>query len=355
MASETKTLKATCLCGTAAHTLNLPSSVFPLKAYICHCNSCRHTTGALFLSIILIPESTSYEPSAELLNKLVPFQFSKRLTYYHCATCGALTLQHCWNDASDPSKGHNWDLATGSLEQADGVFEVQCHEHIADTLDGGFSDFLPSINGKSLPRWTANPDSEDLPLYWSSPSRPQITPSSSDNLHAHCKCTGVEFWISRPSERSKQAADKSCWWLQENGTKFTAGVCSCNSCRLDCGQEMIQWAFVPTVDISLDEKGEKGYEVPFGTLRAYQSSGDVTRYFCGACGATVFFTCDERKDLVDVAVGMLDAAEGARAESWLKFRTGRVSYREDAVPRAESFVLGVENGLKQFAEHQQQE
>ena len=50
-------------------------------------------------------------------------------------------------------------------------------------------------------------------------------------------------------------------------------------------------------------------------------SGSVVRYHRGTCGASVFFTTDARTDLIDVAVDLMDAPEGARAESWLEFWT----------------------------------
>lgn len=94
------------------------------------------------------------------------------------------------------------------------------------------------------------------------------------------------------------------------------------------------------------------YLVPFGTLKAYRSSEKVTRYHCARCGASVFFTSEERSDLVDISVGILDAPEGARAESWLDWRMDRLSFREDAVPRAESLVLALEEGQQAWAREQ---
>lgn len=285
----------------------------------------------------------------------------------------------CWQDAEDHGKGVHWDIMSGSLEKAEGVFEFQGHEFIADTVDGGFTDFLTSIAGKQLPRWSYRRErSDQLPLFWRSPDRPSIESPTTDPVHCHCKCGGVEFWIARPSERSKnakselpdltlpyhssqpRAADET-WWLVDGEKKFMAGVCCCNECRLDSGCEWVEWAFVPTVDISLDAEGKKPYDLPFGsetgwgTLKGYQSTKkgkSVWRYHCSKCAAMVFFTCDERTDLIDVAVGLLDAPEGARAELLLEFWTGRLSFREDGIPRAESMTLAVEDGLKTFSERQ---
>ena len=370
MASEKTTLKATCLCGSAKHEITLLPSQLPLQLHFCHCNSCRHMTGALALTEVTLP--SGYKPAKELLEKLTAFSFSKRITQYHCNTCGSQMLAQCWVDGNDPDKGYSWDVMSGTLEQAEGVVEVTLHEHIQDTLDGGFADFLPSISGKTIERWAASPNSKDqLPLYWTSPEQPQIEPSSSDRLHCHCKCGGVEFWITRPSERSKKAACTwpdvlipyhskeprtagATWWLRDNGKRFLGGVCSCNSCRLDTGMEYVEWAFVPTIDMTLDAAGKIPFQVPFGTLKLYNSSPDVSRYHCSVCGATVFFNSDSRTELFDVAAGLLDAPEGARAESWLEWTTKRLSFREDAIPRAKSLTLAVEAGLRAFGERHKQ-
>ncbi|KAI7513807.1 hypothetical protein KC347_g1156 [Hortaea werneckii] len=137
-----------------------------------------------------------------------------------------------------------------------------------------------------------------------------------------------------PEHETVQKPPPAAWWLRGNGTRYLAGLCTCDSCRLAAGMEWVQWAFIPTATISLDPSGRNPFpsEAPFrfGTLNHYRSSEQATRYFC------------------DVAVGLLDAAEGARAEDWLEWRTERVSYREDAVPRAASLIYGLEKGLKAY-------
>jgi hypothetical protein len=54
------------------------------------------------------------------------------------------------------------------------------------------------------------------------------------------------------------------------------------------------------------------------------------REFCSRCGATVFWHDKFRPELIDVSVGLLRAAEGSRAGSWLEWWTGRVSFLEEA-------------------------
>ncbi|KAF4630222.1 hypothetical protein G7Y89_g7917 [Cudoniella acicularis] len=59
-----------------------------------------------------------------------------------------------------------------------------------------------------------------------------------------------------------------------------------------------------------------------GTLAYYQSSPGVQRYFCKVCSATVFYAWDERPETVDVAVGLLEASDGARTEAFLSWNFG---------------------------------
>ncbi|RMY70150.1 hypothetical protein D0863_05973 [Hortaea werneckii] len=272
-----------------------------------------------------------------------------------------------------PDSEITWAVATGTLESIEGVVEAARHIFVADTLDGGFADFLRDVNGKTIERWPQHfGKNEQLPLNWrgSEPNKPGHA-EHPNLLHAHCKCEGVSFYISRPSAASTEVTAEwpdvmipehetgekpppAAWWLRGNGTKYLAGLCTCNSCRLAAGMEWVQWAFIPTTSITLDPAGgnPSPSETPFsfGTLKHYRSSDQATRYFCGICGANVFWCGDERPGLIDVAVGLLDAAEGARAEDWLEWRTERVSYREDAVPRAESLIYGLEKGLKAYGE-----
>ncbi|RMZ32323.1 hypothetical protein D0859_03520 [Hortaea werneckii] len=369
MSTPTKSLKATCLCDAAAHTITLSSSSFPLKLSICHCNSCRHTTGTLCQGGAYLP--TAYQPAPSLLERLRSFHFSNTITQYFCPQCGTHMLVRYQKRDQSFSGEATWAVATGTLESIEGVVEVARHIFVADTLDGGFADFLPDVNDQRIERWPQHPGkNQQLPLHWRDPERSKPGHAKHPNLlHAHCKCEGVSFYISRPSAASAEVTAEwpdvmipehhtgekpppAAWWLRGNGTKYLAGFCTCDSCRLAAGMEWVQWAFIPTTTISLDPAGRNPFpsETPFsfGTLKHYRSSEQASRYFCGTCGANVFWCGDERPGLIDVAVGLLDAAEGARAEDWLEWRTERVSYREDAVPRAESLIRGLEKGLKAY-------
>jgi hypothetical protein len=68
----------------------------------------------------------------------------------------------------------------------------------------------------------------------------------------------------------------------------------------------------------------------FGTLAMYASSPDVQRYFCSQCSASVFYARDDRQELIDVAVGLLESPAGARAEDFLFWEFGSdIGSKED--------------------------
>jgi hypothetical protein len=195
-----------------------------------------------------------------------------------------------------------------------------------------------------------------------SPPSKETNGAGEERLKAQCHCGGVKFYITRPNASSKTVRspfpdvmipyhtgssanpDNKTWWLRDNDTKYLAGTCTCTSCRLASGFEIQPWAFVPICNI-FQENGQQ-LEYDMGSLKRYASSPCVWREFCGVCGATVFWHCEERPDLVDVSVGLLDPAEGARVEGWLQWWTERVSFEEMAV--IQSLVGALEEGLKDW-------
>lgn len=100
MAAQTRTLKATCICGESAHEISIRDEDFPLKAYMCHCSSCRHMTGSLCLTVTFLP--AYYRPEQSFVDKLTGFSFSNRITQYFCTKCGCHMLARCLADGDDP-------------------------------------------------------------------------------------------------------------------------------------------------------------------------------------------------------------------------------------------------------------
>jgi hypothetical protein len=208
---------------------------------------------------------------------------------------------------------------------------------------------------------------------------------------ASCACGTVRFHITRPGPESRDAhsdypdllyaynktppsirsnPDREKWWLCRE-RKYLAGTCACASCRLATGFEIQTWAFVPRANIffhipdpaAVDEEEDRRVIVPLdfetlppGALSSYSSSPGVFRDFCGRCGATVFWRDDVRPGKIDVSVGLLRADDGARAESWLSWWTGRVSFEEEAetgregapARTARKLIGALEEGLKMW-------
>ncbi|KAI3327175.1 hypothetical protein HD806DRAFT_486266 [Xylariaceae sp. AK1471] len=245
-------------------------------------------------------------------------------------------------------------------------------------------------------------------------------------LNAFCHCKTVQFHITRPNAASKfprsnfpdlmvpyhtdspqiQNPEDKKWWLrpdlnyrsEESDTasaedvelrRYLAGTCACRSCRLTSGFEIQTWAFVPRANVffhirhaprdsptspsltsqSMQEVNATISTIPLdfttlpsNILTSYESSQGVRREFCARCGATVFWRDRWRPELLDVSVGLLDADEGARAETWLDWWTGRVSFAEDAgngrtgetARRAKCLIDSLEEGLRKWREEKKE-
>lgn len=309
------------------------------------------------------------------LSTLVEYRPAKTVSFYFCRTCGS----HMF---AERRRYGSLDVMTGVLQDdAERFVKVVDHQHVESTVDGGFSAWLPIIGAKFLPRWRRSREESDLlPLEWPCPVAAARRKRDSQ-LAAHCHCGGVSFNITRPNDRSgaftaplpdvikkytngeEATLTEEKWWLSGDG-RYTAGTCACRSCRLASGMDIVevrrarfpafacsneectnhiqQWGFIPAHNIKMTDG--KPFTTDFGTLKAFRSSEDATRYFCDACGATVFWIGDDRPELIDVAVGLLAAPSGARAEDWLKWATNRVSFIEEALHK--ELVECVEGGLQ---------
>ncbi|KAF2626691.1 hypothetical protein BU25DRAFT_343524 [Macroventuria anomochaeta] len=358
-------LTVSCSCGSATHTFEIPVSELPLASQFCSCDTSRRISGSLLTSYINITHSKS-APKPDL-SALTPYHSSDRLIRHFCSTCGTHMYLEYHID------GH-FEAATGTL-QADStqeVVEYQSCMWIEDTKDGGASDWLTSIDGKVLKKWTQEAGESDeilLDHYSTSPNRLE---SAQKPIRAHCHCNGVAFWIQPPNAASKTARSdfpdllipyhlgrnasanpsNDPWWLHDHGTKFLAGTCTCNSCRRASGFYITFWAFVPTANIFLDSdltrpfpSYDSGHSNEYwGSIKTHRSSDGVTRAFCRRCGANIFWDGGAEKGrdgLIDVAAGLLDAESGARAEELLSWWTDRVSFAEFAVNKSLAEALGV--------------
>lgn len=108
----------------------------------------------------------------------------------------------------------------------------------------------------------------------------------------------------------------------------------CDSCRLQFGNDIVHWKFAELANISQADGGafprtmwelKEAIEIgdsKVGSLAYYQSSPDVLRFFCKKCSTSTFYTCEDRPEIADIAIGLLEAPDGARAESFLSLSFG---------------------------------
>ncbi|KAL3463159.1 Mss4-like protein [Aspergillus heterothallicus] len=331
-----------CLCTKVVQQVHInPSSDGELN--LCHCTECQAVSGQI---------CTSYYPihGKPLLENLLKYQQSDTLSRYFCGTCGSHAFAHSTHDSK-------YFVAAGLLDRPPQTKGLQ-HWGADDTKDGGLTSFLPGSSADKTRACWLN----------SQTSSQNITSAQflgavqdSSQLLARCHCGGVELYITRPDSTSEELwshwpdiiipynsgvsaenEEDVKWWLCAQKTKYMAGTCACRTCRLASGFPIQTWAFIPKSNILTAQKLPLAYEV--GTLKRFESSPAVYREFCNRCGASVFWHCDKRPQLIDVSVGLLQAGSGSRAEEWLEWATQRTSFAEMAVD--ESLIQQLEDGLK---------
>ena len=354
-------LLTTCVCANGEQIVEA-ADVLPERGILCHCNVCRYTSGILFASCLRLKE----QPTK--LGHLTQYQSSNGVEKYFCKTCGSCQFFH-----NLPSQ--EWHVCTGTIdgvidqaEPINSLISVIRHEYIADTTDGGLAVCLVEIKNQRIPLHPEGPGTSPV-ASWPQPRAEEgadevdrtiqkvndrKTQFSPDKLHAGCHCGGVSFHVTRPNEESTRLSspwpdllrpyhcndsanpDDVKWWLR--GSRYLAGTCACRSCRLASGFPVQAWAFVPRKNLHQPDGASLDFGA--GTLASIESSKDVFRHFCAVCGATVFWRCKARPELIDVSVGLLRAPEGSRAGTWLDWHTERVSFEEDAFEKDLIRALG---------------
>lgn len=309
-----ETLTAACRCQRERFSLEIPREKLPLKTHVCHCSVCRYIHGALcsfhatlpsgiqptFLTASGRDELTSYTPSGS------------EWTRYFCSTCGC-QVGDCRELCGD------WVVSTAILEGSsahrEAVLDVPSHQHVDSALDGGLSRvLLPSTADLTIVG--ARDHAE---IYCSTESSPP------EELLAQCHCGGVSFKIHRPRVNLLDQPDAPKWAIPGHPPKWLAVLDVCDDCRLVSGANIMGWMFVSVDHVTPSLPPD----LLCGTSQVYQSSPDARRTFCGTCGATVFYGSVDRPGLVDVAVGLLHAPEGAMADHWLSWRMGQLAWAAD--------------------------
>ncbi|KAJ5935631.1 hypothetical protein N7466_005178 [Penicillium verhagenii] len=343
MASRNKVLAASCHCRSVQFTITLPTDSLPLKVHLCHCSICRHTHGTLCTFHAGLPsgiEPQFIAPSS--LQKLTGYQHATSLsTRYFCSTCGCQIGDQIHEDGS-------WVISNAIFDanKADhGIWKFATHLYPDSTRDGGLSALVPTVDNHHLELINDTKDSSQ-PIEDTLP----MDGNSTTELLAQCHCGGVSFTIARPKAEYIASPASQNWLHPQDKRKWLACMDVCDDCRLVNGTHVIGWTFVPLDHIS----PRPSSNLLIGSAKAYRSTPDVLRTFCGTCGATVFYNCADRPEIVDVGVGLLRAPEGVMAENWVLWRAGRVSWAENGLRYHAGFCHGLIEGMKQWGAERDQ-
>ncbi|KAK3688717.1 glutathione-dependent formaldehyde-activating enzyme [Podospora appendiculata] len=352
-----KTLTAQCLCKAVHFTITLPTSALPLPVHLCHCHICRYTHGTLCVFHAALPAHitpTFIAPSSieSSLTSYIhgPSAASERL---FCTTCGCHIGDR--DLIPSPSSGiAEWRVATSIFDQhTPSTFQIRSHAFTRGGTAPGLHQWLPTLGARTLNHWDPEPGSTTFPIPPPPPPQPELDPNGNERLRAECHCGGVSFTLPRPYVPGiADDAVLSRYVSREDPRKWLACLDVCDDCRLVDGTHVVGWTFVPLAQLEPTIPAD----LKFGTMTTFRSSEDVVRTFCGVCGATVFFSCESRTDredggrrtVVDVAVGLLRAPEGATAEKWLTWRTGRLAWRESGMRYDGEFTESLEKGLREW-------
>ncbi|KAF2181334.1 hypothetical protein K469DRAFT_671473 [Zopfia rhizophila CBS 207.26] len=314
---DTVTITAHCLCKAHNFTTSVPKSKLPLPAYACHCNSCRHVTGALYLIDSEWPEPRKNVDTSGLRK----YAFSSRIKVLFCGTCSTPLF------IEDTAEPHHLGAFTGALKNNQGdLVKLVHHIFVGDTLDGDAQEY----------NWDWPPASSLKGLSGK---------AEYDSVQVRCKCGGVDLVMHRGNYEGKEREELP-WFIDPTTHRPIASFDACDSCRLQSGIDIFHWTFAELKNLSYSSNlAAEGKVFPknttdlraavdaqdplMGTLTYYASSPDVQRYFCKNCSACVFYAVDSRPDIVDVALGLLDAPDGARAEGFVLWLFGKLVWVED--------------------------
>ncbi|KDR80158.1 hypothetical protein GALMADRAFT_242419 [Galerina marginata CBS 339.88] len=247
-----------CHCDLNTFRVAFDTASLPISEYLCHCNTCRHSSGQLAVHqvsisgvpLTRIPKSSSRSPSpsprgseygyhdesghrngggnrnghgAALLappsiqitypeipfhlGDLTSYRTSPDVTRYFCTSCSAHLF--CVDHIAPGEDA--WAVAAGALERTEGIVKIGYHIWVGDTLDGGLAEQLRAIDGVQLTRYKESKGSEELPVGWVAQSildlrkgGAETGSANEEQLQAHCHCGAVTFAITRPSDASRE-------------------------------------------------------------------------------------------------------------------------------------------------------
>ncbi|KAK6819636.1 hypothetical protein PG987_016119 [Apiospora arundinis] len=208
-----------------------------------------------------------------------------------------------------------WYISTALFPKDEDVFVLGQHV-FTQSAPCGLHEWLPTIGTRELKVW--NPD--DMPAESAVPQE-VIGDDGVDHLLAECHCGSVSFVIQRPTDEALADDNMRTLVSPVDQMKWKACLDVCNDCRLASGTHVSAWMYIPT--LVCDPRNTK--------MTTYSASPGKQRSFCSKCGATVCFTYDRpgasaTNSVSCIAVGILHAPEGVRADRWLTWRTEEVGW-----------------------------
>ncbi|KAK7963964.1 hypothetical protein PG996_008347 [Apiospora saccharicola] len=333
---ETKKFAGRCHCSAVQFSVSLPVASLPLRSYFCHCSICRYSQGTYARMGVILPPGI--EPdwmggsmSEKVAEYKIPGSPSPRL---FCSTCGS-TIGGVGEDGTTtggvPVKGQ-WCMMVS-------LFDNKFWHHCAHA-------FPKSVPGGGLLDWLLHPGAaaagaQQEEILWYTPdesdfsvaAEPEHAADGTERLRAECHCGGVSFTIPRPTQDILDDEYLRKYVSPLDSTKWKAMLDLCRDCGRSSGANVVPWMLVP---------------------RTYKSSEPTVRGFCGVCGATVFGATKHREPtagqaVLNVAMGLLRAPEGVRAENWVTWRAGKHSWLEDAKAYDEEFTVSLVEGHRRWA------
>ncbi|VUC37754.1 unnamed protein product [Clonostachys rosea] len=339
--NNTRLLEAECFCGSVHFIVEVPVAALPLPVHLCHCSVCRYRSGAPCVFHTRVPKNAAIKfisPSIEA--NMTVYNFDAHTSGWNfCSTCG------CHITSVERDDGA-WTVSTSIFKNhGPENFQIKRHIYSGSTFDHGLSSIISQVNGLQLEDW--NPPHDD-------PSSQTLVPklehdaNGQERLRAECHCGGVSFTIGRPTKAVLEDAQLKDFVSPLEQTKWMALYDACDDCRVINGTHLVGWTFIPLS--ACDPPILRDLKI--GTAKTYQSSSNVLRSFCGTCGATIFFTSDERcpaegEQIVDLATGILRATEGSMAERWLTWRSNP-AWLPSGKQYHHAFGEALEQGMKKW-------
>ncbi|KAI0194504.1 Mss4-like protein [Xylaria flabelliformis] len=330
---NTTVITAECFCKSHTFSLEVSTSKLPLECDVCHCDSCRHSTGALFAI-----KTTWPQPRESVdISGLQRYQFSANITYRFCGTCSTLMF---YESVRYPSK---LGVFYGPLKNIDiDLIKLTKHIYVYDTRDGGASFWLrkPNADGKEIPRYQQQvSEDEDEEIDWDWPDIPSLTLGLGPGkwpLPISCHCKGINLVLHRKYYFNKNREELP-WFIDSTTNTPIAGFTMSDPCHPYSSNEIINWVIVdlgiisqrngrafPRTTAELKAAVDAG-DSTIGTLTYCQPSSEIQRYFCKVCSASAFYTCSKRPKIVGVAMGLLDEWGRVRADEELSWNFGDIS------------------------------